>query len=160
MKLAIYFENLCYIMSMASWGFLTNHARVLLCIARDPGVRLRDIASSLGITERSAHGFVTDLTAAGYVLKQKDGRRNRYQIQAHMPLLEPASQEPAIGEVLALLAGTRPPVTGQRGRVTLTPALSASQNRKLPESAGQQDAAVGQTRKASGVERPVAGLPG
>ena len=64
---------------MVSWGFLTNHARVLLCIARDPGVRLRDIASSLGITERSAHGFVTDLTAAGYVLKQKDGRRNRYQ---------------------------------------------------------------------------------
>ena len=91
---------------MEDWSFLTNHARVLLCIARDPGVRLRDIGASLGITERSAHGFVTDLTAA-YVLKQKDGRRNRYQIQAYMPLLEPASQEPAIGEVLALLAGTR-----------------------------------------------------
>ena len=92
---------------MVSWGFLTNHARVLLCIARDPGARLRDIASSLGITERSAHGFVTDLTAAGYVVKQKDGRRNRYQIQAHMPLLEPASEEPAIGEFLAHLAGRR-----------------------------------------------------
>ena len=73
---------------MVSWGFLTNHARVLLCIAHDPGVRLRDIASSLGITERSAHGFVTDLTAAGYLVKQKDGRRNRYQIQAHLPLPE------------------------------------------------------------------------
>ena len=72
---------------MVSWGFLTNHARVLLCIARDPGVRLRDIASSLGITERSAHGFVTDLTAAGYVVKQKNGRRNRYQIQARLPPL-------------------------------------------------------------------------
>jgi DNA-binding IclR family transcriptional regulator len=108
MKLAIYFQNKRYTISVVSWGFLTNHARVLLCIARDPGVRLRDIASSLGITERSAHGFVTDLTAAGYVVKQKDGRRNRYQIQAHMPLLEPASQEPAIGEVLALLAGIRP----------------------------------------------------
>src|SRR6185437_10552008 len=94
---------------MVSWGFLTNHARVLLCIAHDPGVRLRDVAASLGITERSAHGFVTDLTAAGYVVKQKDGRRNRYQIQAHMPLPETASQQPAIGEVLALLAGTRPP---------------------------------------------------
>jgi IclR helix-turn-helix domain len=93
---------------MEGWSFLTNHARVLLCIAHDPGVRLRDIASSLDITERSAHGFVTDLTAAGYVVKQKDGRRNRYQIQAHMPLREPASQEPAIGEVLTLLAGTRP----------------------------------------------------
>ena len=90
---------------MPTWGFLTNHALVLLCIARDPGVRLRDLAASLGITERSAHGIVTDLAGAGYVIKQKDGRRNRYQIQAHMPLLEPASQEPAIGEVLALLTG-------------------------------------------------------
>ena len=90
---------------MTSWSFLTNHARVLLCIAHDPGARLRDIAASLGITERSAYGIVTDLTAAGYVVKQKDGRRNRYQIQAHLPLPEPASQEPAIGEVLALLAG-------------------------------------------------------
>ena len=78
---------------------------MLLCIAHDPGVRLRDIAASLGITERSAYGIVTDLTAAGYVVKQKDGRRNRYQIQAHLPLPEPTSQEPAIGEVLALLAG-------------------------------------------------------
>ena len=90
---------------MASWSFLTNHARVLLCIASDPGARLRDIAASLGITERSAHGIVNDLAAAGYVVKQKDGRRNRYQIQAHLPLPEPASQEPAIGDVLALLAG-------------------------------------------------------
>ena len=90
---------------MESWSFLTNHARVLLCIARDPGVRLRDIAASLGITDRSAYGIVTDLAAAGYVVKQKDGRRNRYQIQAHLPLPEPTSQEPAIGEVLALLAG-------------------------------------------------------
>jgi hypothetical protein len=90
---------------MEGWSFLTSHGRVLLCIARDPGVRLRDLAASLGITERSAHGIVTDLASAGYVVKQKDGRRNRYQIQAHLPLPEPASQEPAIGEVLALLAG-------------------------------------------------------
>jgi len=90
---------------VTSWGFLTNHARVLLCIAHDPGARLRDIAASLGITERSAHAIVTDLTAAGYVIKHKDGRRNRYQIQAHLPLPEPATQEPAIGDVLALLAG-------------------------------------------------------
>jgi MarR family len=87
------------------WRFLTNHARVLLCIAHDPGMRLRDLAASLGITERSAHGIVTDLATAGYVLKQKDGRRNRYQIQGHLPLPEPTSQKPAIGEVLALLDG-------------------------------------------------------
>ncbi len=91
---------------MANWSFLTSHARVLLCIARDPGARLRDIAASLGITERSAHGIVTELAEAGYVVKQKDGRRNRYQIQAHLPLPEPASRERTAGEVLALLAGT------------------------------------------------------
>ena len=90
---------------MDTWSFLTNHARVLLCIAHDPGVRLRDIAASLGITERSAYGIVTDLTEAGYIVKEKDGRRNRYQIQPHMPLPGPASQGPAIGEVLVLLTG-------------------------------------------------------
>jgi hypothetical protein len=91
---------------MANWTFLTNHARVLLCIAHDPGVRLRDIGVSLGITERSAYGIVTDLAEAGYIVKQKNGRRNRYQIQAHLPLPEPTSRERTVGEVLALLAGT------------------------------------------------------
>ena len=67
-------------------------------------MRLRDIAATVGITERSAYGIVTDLTAAGYAVKQKDGRRNRYQIQAHMPLPEPTSRQLAMGEVLALLA--------------------------------------------------------
>ena len=84
---------------------MTKHGRVLLCIAHDPGVRLRDIAATVGITERTAYGIVTDLTAAGYVVKQKHGRRNRYQIQAHLPLPDPTSQQLAIGEVLALLAG-------------------------------------------------------
>jgi len=93
---------------MMSWSFLTSHARVLLCIARDPGVRLRDIAGSLGITERSAHTIVSDLADAGYVVKQKDGRRNRYQIQAHLPLPGAGTEGLAIGDVLALLAGTRP----------------------------------------------------
>jgi predicted ArsR family transcriptional regulator len=89
---------------VAGWTFLTNHARVLLCIARDPGVRLRDIAARLDITERSAYGIVVDLTEAGYIVKHKDGRRNRYQIQAHLPLPEPTSRERTVGEVLALLA--------------------------------------------------------
>jgi DNA-binding IclR family transcriptional regulator len=88
-----------------SWSFLTNHARVLLRIAQDPGTRLRDLAATVGITERRAYSIVTDLTAAGYVVKQKDGRRNRYQIQAHLPLSEPASREPAIGDVLAVWMG-------------------------------------------------------
>jgi DNA-binding IclR family transcriptional regulator len=90
---------------VADWGFLTNHARVLLCIAHDPGVRLRDIAARTGVTERTAYGIVTDLTEAGYVVKHKDGRRNRYQIQAHLPLPGTGSRERTIGEILALLAG-------------------------------------------------------
>jgi hypothetical protein len=89
---------------MTSWSFLTNHARVLLCIAHDPGARLRDISASLGITERSAHGIVTDLAKAGYVVKQKDGRRNRYQVQVHLPVPGPGTREPAIGEIAALFA--------------------------------------------------------
>ena len=90
---------------MADWSFLTNHARVLLCIAHDPGVRLRDIAARTGVTERTAYGIVTDLTEAGYVVKHKDGRRNRYQIQAHLPLPETGSRERTTGEILALLTG-------------------------------------------------------
>jgi MarR family len=93
---------------VVSWTFLTGHARVLLLVAQDPGVRLRDIAASLGISERSAFGTITDLVEAGYVVKEKDGRRNRYHIQAHLPLPEPTSQERTVGEVLALLTGTGP----------------------------------------------------
>ena len=91
---------------MASWTFLTNHARVLLCVAHDLGVRLRDIATSLDITERSAFGIITDPVEAGYVVKKKDGRRNRYHIQAHLPLPEATRRERTVGEVLALLART------------------------------------------------------
>lgn len=94
---------------MVEWSFLTNHARVLLCIAHDPGVRLRDIAVRTGITERTAYGIVTDLTAAGYIVKHKDGRRNRYQIQAHLPLPESTGRERTVGEVLALLTGDNAP---------------------------------------------------
>ena len=95
---------------MADWSLLTNHAWVLLCIAHDPGVRLRDIAARVGITERTAYDIVTNLTEAGYVIKQKDGRRNRYQIQAHLPLRRPLPAPDSRGlaaarEVLALLAG-------------------------------------------------------
>ena len=107
--------NSASLRSVRDWSFLTNHARVLLCIAHDPGARLRDIAASLGITERSAHGIITDLAGAGYVVKQKDGRRNRYRIQAHLPLPEPTSREPAIGEVLAVLLGHQDGPAGPAG---------------------------------------------
>jgi DNA-binding transcriptional ArsR family regulator len=90
-----------------TWSFLTNHARALVCIAHDPGVRLRDIAATLGITERRAFGIVTDLTQAGYVVKERDGRRNRYRVQDHLPLGEVGGPERTVGEMLGLLVDTQ-----------------------------------------------------
>jgi hypothetical protein len=92
---------------MSSWSFLTNHARALLCIAHDPGVRVRDLAVMVGVTERSAHAIVTDLVDAGYVVKEKNGRRNRYHIQEHLPLRDPITEERTIGEMLELLVGVQ-----------------------------------------------------
>jgi MarR family len=112
---------------MASWTFLTTHARVLLLVARDPGIRLRDIAASLDITERSAFGVITDLVEAGYVVKEKDGRRNRYHVQAHLPLPEPTPRDRTVGEVLALLTGTDSAVTGK--------SAAAAGNEDSPRSA-------------------------
>jgi DNA-binding MarR family transcriptional regulator len=89
------------------WSFLTNHARVLVCIAHDPGARLRDIAATLGITERSVFRIVTDLASASYVLKDKDGRRNRYRVQVHAPLRRDTDQHQTIGELLAVLVDTK-----------------------------------------------------
>ena len=97
---------------MANWTFLTTHARVLLLVAHDPGIRLRDIAASLDITERGAFGIITDLVEAGYVVKEKDGRRNRNHVQADLPLPETTARERTVGEVLALLTGTDVIVTG------------------------------------------------
>jgi hypothetical protein len=86
---------------------VSNDGRALLFLADDPGGRLHDIAARLRITERSAHGIVTDLTAAGDISKHKDGRRDRYQIVAHQ-LPEPITREKTFREVLALLPGAAP----------------------------------------------------
>ena len=70
---------------MGRWTFLTNHARVLACVAQQPGVRLRDIAECAGVTERSAHQIVCDLCAAGYIERSRQGRRNHYEVKADVP---------------------------------------------------------------------------
>jgi hypothetical protein len=88
---------------VTEWTFLSNHGRVLLCIANDPEIRLRDIAANVGITERRAYDIVNDLADAEYVIKERDGRRNRYQIQGHLPMPEDPDERRAIGDVLALL---------------------------------------------------------
>lgn len=96
---------------MPAWSFLTNHARVLLCIAHDPGIRLREIGATVGITERAAHRIVGELAAAGYISRQRNGRRNRYTIQTQLPLPDPVAREQTIGDLLAILAEQRAPVT-------------------------------------------------
>jgi DNA-binding MarR family transcriptional regulator len=86
-----------------TWSFLTNHAHVLLCIAQDPGVRLREIGDRVGITERAAHRIVSELAAAGYLSRQRVGRRNRYTIQSQLPIPDPLARHQRLGDLLDLL---------------------------------------------------------
>jgi DNA-binding transcriptional ArsR family regulator len=101
---------------MARWTFLSNHGRALLCIAHDPEVRLSDIAANLNLTERSAYGIVNDLAEAGYILKEREGRRNRYEIQHHLPLPETPDRDQAIGDILSALTGDTPRPKASRRR--------------------------------------------
>lgn len=88
---------------MATWSFLTNHARALIHIARTPDLRLRDLATQLGVTERTAYGLISDLTSGGYLVKERDGRRNRYEIQTSLPLADAVGRRRTVGELLDLL---------------------------------------------------------
>jgi len=101
---------------MAAWSFLTTHARVMLFLADQPETRLRDLASGLGVTERTAFGVVADLSEAGYVVKERDGRRNRYHIQRDLPLRDDIGRERSVGELLDLLGVTVSPRTARRPR--------------------------------------------
>ena len=89
------------------WTFLTNHAQVLVCIAHDPGIRLRDIGDRLGITERAAHRIVAELDAAGYITRRRNGRRNLYTINGTLPLPDPVAREQSVGELLEILTVTQ-----------------------------------------------------
>jgi DNA-binding Lrp family transcriptional regulator len=89
----------------ATWSFLTNHARVLICIARDPGIRLREIGEAVGITERAAHRIVGELAAAGYVSRRRVGRRNHYTIHPDLPIPDSVGRNRRVGELLAVLTG-------------------------------------------------------
>ena len=89
---------------LPTWSFLTNHARVLVCIANDPGVRLREIGGTVGITERAAHRIVSELATAGYISRERQGRRNRYTIQPHLPLPDALARNRTVSDLLAVWA--------------------------------------------------------
>jgi len=89
---------------MAQWTFLTNHAHVLMCVSENPNVRMRDVATQVGITERAAQRIVTELEEAGYLERMREGRRNSYQLNPTMPLRHPLDSDHRIGELLAAFA--------------------------------------------------------
>ncbi|KQV13238.1 MULTISPECIES: helix-turn-helix domain-containing protein [unclassified Kitasatospora] len=95
-----------------TWTFLTNHARVLSLIARDPGVRLRDVATACGLTERAVQAIVADLEAGGYLTRSREGRRNRYRITPDTLLRHPAESGRTVASLLGLLQDS--PAAGSR----------------------------------------------
>ena len=103
------------------WKFLTNHAQVLVCIAHDPGVRLREISERVGITERAAHRIVTELAAGGYIERERNGRRNRYTIQSGVALPDRLGRVKRVGDLLSILADTNGGAPGS----TAPPAVSS-----------------------------------
>jgi len=90
------------------WTFLTNHGQLLLCIAKEPGLSLREIGDRVGITERAAHRIVSELEASGYLSRGRNGRRNRYTIRPHLPLPDSVARERQIGDLLDALATQAP----------------------------------------------------
>ena len=89
----------------SAWTFVTNHTQVLLCIARDPGIRLRDVARDVGITERAVQRIVSDLVESGFVERRRVGRRNEYSVNAEGAMRHPAQLGRPVGELLDLLKG-------------------------------------------------------
>lgn len=89
----------------ATWTFLTNHTHVLLCLYREPDQRLRDVALAVGITERMVQRIVAELSDAGYLQIQKEGRCNRYTVNSHLQLRHPLEMQHTIGELLEVLSG-------------------------------------------------------
>jgi hypothetical protein len=87
----------------AIWTFLTNHTHVLVCLAADPFLRLRDVADRVGITERAVQRIVADLEAAGVLTRLREGRRNHYEIHRERPLRHPIEAHRTVGDLLTLV---------------------------------------------------------
>lgn len=93
--------------SEPAWTFLTNHAHVLLCIAKEPEARMRDLATLVGITERAVQRIVADLEAGGYIARTRQGRRNRYVVRGDLPLRHPIERHEKVSSLIALVHGNR-----------------------------------------------------
>lgn len=89
--------------SRAEWTFLTNHAHVLLCIAQDVEIRLRDLAARVGITERAVQRIVSELELTGYITRERNGRRNRYQVHTQQPLRHTIEEHRSVKDLMHLI---------------------------------------------------------
>jgi len=121
---------------VADWKFITNHAQVLLCVAHDPEIRLREIAQACGITERAAHRIIADLEEAGYITRERVGRRNRYQFHPEVSMRHPRIghtllQDIPMGDLVA-------PLMAEGGSNGVAPraAGDADQEARLPRKPG------------------------
>ncbi|MDF5758548.1 helix-turn-helix domain-containing protein [Spongiactinospora sp. TRM90649] len=143
------------------WTFLTNHARVLVGIARNPEVRLRDVAVTAGITERAAQAIVSDLVSAGYLNRTRVGRRNHYTINDDQGFRHPAEADQNLTEFLTLFTGrsptppptpspTKPPSTAPRAPADASPAIPRPPTSASPASAG----AIGSASSAEAASGP------
>ena len=98
----------------SSWTFLTNYAHVLLCLADEPDLTLREVAQLVGITERAAHRIVTQLEDEGVLSRKRVGRKNHYEVITDLPLRHPLEEHVQIGELLRLLSHRRRPASKRR----------------------------------------------
>lgn len=113
---------------MRPFGFLTNHGLALLCIAHNPDIRMRGIAADVGITERAVQRIVADLIEAGYLDRERVGRRNRYTIQADLPVDLPASRDVDLNSLLNVLV----PVTSSVKRRKAMPTVRSTDSENVP----------------------------
>lgn len=100
------------------WTFLTNHTHVLFCIARDPEVRMRDVAGAVGVTERAVQRIVVELEEGGYLVRERDGRRNRYEVRASLPLRHSIEKHCEVSSLLRVLEGAKVSRGREKGRLT------------------------------------------
>lgn len=133
------------------WTFLTNHAHVLLCLAKDPGIRLSDVATEVGLTERGVQRIVKELTASGYVTRERDGRRNRYWVDHRQPLRRAIARHRQVGDLLRMVTADLPSFDSGVGEGRdSTRIVSGGASRGWGEVVANQEPSAGSTSGARG----------
>lgn len=118
-----------------SWTFLTNHGHVLICLARDPQMRIRDVAVTVGVTERAVQSIIADLESAGYLERKRAGRRNRYEMHPDLPMRHPVEQMHSVAELLEVLGPSGGASSPSGGATTLerpSPAVGVTRTPAAP----------------------------